>query len=106
MLLNDGFTATGRVPPGTMHHGYMDAYSSSSAPSQRASWISRLARRVCHAASEMHRATRVATSLMYSYGVIESNRAPDTYAEFLLRLPAAARHEPAARRRAAGHPVR
>ena len=43
---------------------------------------------------------------MISYGVAESNRAPDTYAEFLLRLPAAARHEPAARRRAAGHPVR
>jgi hypothetical protein len=43
---------------------------------------------------------------MFSYGVAESNRAPDTYAEFLLRLPAAARHEPPARRRAAGHPVR
>jgi hypothetical protein len=84
----------------------MDAYSSSSAPSQRASWVSSLARRVCHAASEMHRATTVASSLMLSYGVIESNRAPDTYAEFLLRSRAASRHEPAARRRAAGHPVR
>jgi hypothetical protein len=84
----------------------MDAYSSSSAPSQRASWISHLARRVCHAASEIHRATRVASSLMLSYGVAESNRAPDTYAEFLLRSRAAIRHEPAARSRAAGHPVR
>jgi hypothetical protein len=84
----------------------MDAYSSSSAPSQRASWVSTLARRVRHAVGEMHRANRVASSLRSSYGVAESNRAPDTYAEFLLRLPAAARHEPAARRRAAGHPVR
>jgi hypothetical protein len=106
MSPNDSFTATDRIPPGTRHYGYMDAYSSSSAPSQRASWVSSLARRICHAASEMHRSTRVASSLMFSYGVAESNRAPDTYAEFLLRLPAAARHEPAARRRAAGHLVR
>jgi hypothetical protein len=54
----------------------------------------------------MRRSARVAASLRSSYGVAESNRAPDTYAEFLFRLPAAARHEPAARRRAAGHPVR
>ena len=83
----------------------MDAYSSSPL-SQRASWVSSLARRVCHVASEMHRATTVASSLMLSYGVAESNQAPDTYAEFLLRSRATTRHEPAARRRAAGHPVR
>ena len=82
----------------------MDAYISSP-QSQRASWVSSLARRVYHAASEMHRATTVASSLMLSYGVAESNRAPDTYAEFLLRTPAASRHEPSARSRAAGHPV-
>ena len=84
----------------------MDAYTSSSAPSQRASWVSHLARRMWHAVTEMHRATRVASSLMLSYGVVESNRAPDTYAEFLLRSRAAIRHEPAADRRAAGRPIR
>jgi hypothetical protein len=83
----------------------MDAYSSSPL-SQRASWVSSLARRVCHMATEMYRATTVASALMLSYGVAESNRAPDTYAEFLLRSRAATRHEPAARRRATGHPVR
>jgi hypothetical protein len=84
----------------------MDAYSSSSTPSQRASWVSSLTRRVRHAASEMHRATTVASSLMLSYGIVESDRAPDTYAEFLLRSQAAIRHEPAARLREAGRPVR
>ena len=64
-----------------------------------------MARRVCHVASEMRHATTVASSLMLSYGVAESNRAPDTYAEFLLRTPAASRREPSARSRAAGHPV-
>ena len=59
-----------------------------------------------HAVSEMHRAIRVASSLMLSYGVVESNRAPDTYAEFLLRSQAAIRNEPAACRRAAGRPIR
>jgi hypothetical protein len=69
-------------------------------------WVSSLARRVCHAASEIHHANTVASSLMLSYGLSESDRAPDTYEEFLLRVSAARRHEPSARRRAAGHPVR
>jgi hypothetical protein len=69
-------------------------------------WVSSLARRVWHAASEMHHATTVASSLMLSYGVAESDQAPDTYAEFILRTPTARRHEPSAARRAAGHPVR
>jgi hypothetical protein len=84
----------------------MDAYSSSSTPSQRASWVSSLTRRVRHVASEMYRATTVASSLMLSYGIVESDRAPDMYAEFLLRSRAAIRHEPAARLRDAGRPVR
>jgi len=105
MLLKDGITAIGLVPR-TRHPRNMDAYSSSSAPNQRASWVSSLTRLVCHAASEMHRATTIASSLMLSYGVAESDRAPDTYAEFLLRSRAALRREPAARRRASGHPVR
>ena len=84
----------------------MDAYSSSSAPNQRASWVSSLARRVCHVARELHHATSVASSLRFSYGLAESDRAPDTYAEFMLRTPTTSRHEPSARRRAAGRPVR
>ncbi len=70
------------------------------------SWIVRLARRVRHAALEWHRATKVANQLLFTYGLIESDRAPETYAEFRLRTPAALRHEPPARRRAAGHQVR
>ncbi len=84
----------------------MDGYPSSSAPSQRASWVSRVVSRVGHVASEIHRAAKVASLLMLSYGVAESNQAPDTYAEFLIRSRATIRHEPAADRRASGRPVR
>ena len=69
-------------------------------------WISSLARRVWHAASEMHHATTVASTLMLSYGLAESDKAPDTYREFLLRVSAAGRQEPSARQRAAGHRVK
>src|ERR1700737_2629321 len=48
---------------GTGHSVGMDAYSSSPL-SQRASWVSSLARRVCHAVSEFHQANKVASSLM------------------------------------------
>ncbi len=84
----------------------MDAYSSSPPPSQRASWIVCLARRVRHAAIEWHRATKVANELLFTYGLVETDRAPETYAEFRLRTPASSRHEPPARSRAAGHQVR
>jgi len=46
------------------------------------------------------------TALMLSYGVAESDRAPDTYAEFLLRSRVTVFREPAARRRGAGRQVR
>jgi hypothetical protein len=69
-------------------------------------WVVSLARRVCHAASEMHHATRVASTLMLSYGLAESDKAPDTYEEFLLRASAAYRHEPSARKRAGGARVK
>ena len=88
------------------HPEDMDAYLSSSAPRQRASWVSSLARRVGHVVSEIHRATKVASALMLSYGVAESNRAPDTYAEFMIRSRATILREPAASRRARGRPVR
>jgi hypothetical protein len=53
-----------------------------------------------------HQASEVASELMLTYGLPESDQAPDPYAEFRLRTPVAARHEPAARRRAAGHQIR
>ncbi len=84
--------------------GHMDAYISPA--SQRASWVVSLARRVHDAVSEMNYASKRMTELMLSYGLAESDQAPDTYAEFLLRTPATTRHEPSARGRAAGRPVR
>jgi hypothetical protein len=69
-------------------------------------WVSSLARRVCHAASEVHHAATVASTLRLSYGLVESDKAPDTYEEFLLRVSAAHRHEPSARKRAVGARVK
>jgi hypothetical protein len=83
----------------------MDAYSSS-VPAQRASWIVRFARQASHVFSEINWANKRMTALMLSYGVAESDRAPDTYAEFLLRSRVTVVHEPAARRRSAGRQVR
>lgn len=83
----------------------MDAYNSSSR-SQRASWVSSLARHVRHAAREVHHANVVASSLLFSYGLAESDRAPENYAEFLLRTRATSRHEPGASDREAGRPVK
>jgi hypothetical protein len=85
----------------------MDAYNSPSpTSSRRASWIIRLARRVGYVVSEVHFATRLASELRLSYGLIEPDLAPETYAEFLLRTPAGSRHEPAAYCRATGDQVR
>jgi hypothetical protein len=75
----------------------MDAYSS---------WIVRLGRRIRHAALEFHRATKLASELRFSYGLIETNQPPETYAEFQLRTSASSVHEPPARSRAAGQQVR
>lgn len=77
----------------------MDAYSTSPAAGQRASWIVRLARGVRDAISEINYATNRASALRLTCGLGETDRAPDTYAEFLLRSSAATRHEPQARRR-------
>jgi len=84
----------------------MDAYNSSSPPSRRASWLLRFGRRVHHVCSEINQASKRANRLLLAYGLAESDRAPDTYAEFLLRSRATILHEPAARRRAAGRPVK
>jgi hypothetical protein len=83
----------------------MDAYGTS-ASARRASWIVRFARQASHVFSEINWANRRMTTLMLSYGVVESDRAPDTYAEFLLRSRVAVFHEPAARRRSVGRQVR
>ena len=69
-------------------------------------WVSSLARRVHDVVSEMNYASKRVTELMLCYGLAESDRAPDTYAEFLLRTAGTTRHEPSARRRAAGRRVR
>jgi len=83
----------------------MDAYSPS-ASTQPASWIVRFARQAGHVLCEIHAANKRASRLLLSYGLTESDRAPDSYAEFLLRSRASILHEPSARRRAAGHRVR
>ncbi len=67
----------------------MDGYTSSC-------WVVRVARRVRRGVLQLHYANRRASELMFSYGLAESNRAPDTYAEFLLRSRAYVRHEPTA----------
>ncbi len=83
----------------------MDACSSP-APGQRASWVAGFAHRVHHVFSEINRANKRAAMLMLSYGLAESDRAPDTYAEFLLRSRATILHEPTASKRSAGRRVR
>src|SRR5215813_4174295 len=87
------------------HAEHMGAYSSS-ASGQRASWIVRSARQVHHVLSEINEANKRATMMRLAYGVAESDRAPDTYAEFLFRSRIVTVHEPSAHRRGAGRPVR
>ncbi len=86
-------------PPGDGILERMDAYKIPPAAGQRASWIVCLARRIHDAVSEINYATRRANALMLTYGLAETDRAPDTYAEFLLRSSATTLHEPPARRR-------
>jgi hypothetical protein len=82
---------------------YMGAYSTSAA-GQRSSWIVRFARQASYVFSEINWANKRMTALMLSYGV-ESDLAPDSYAEFLFRSRVTVFHEPPARRRSAGHQV-
>ena len=83
----------------------MDA-NRTSAPGQRASWIVRFARQASYVFSEINWANKRMTALLLSTGVAESDRAPDTCAEFLFRSRITVLHEPPARRRSAGHAVR
>jgi hypothetical protein len=59
--------------------------------------VGRLARRVHAVLAEMNYASTRATALRLSEGLEQSDRAPDTYAEFLLRSSVASLHEPPAR---------
>jgi hypothetical protein len=61
------------------------------------STITKIARRVRAVLSEMNYASARATALMLSDGLEQSDRTPDTYAEFLLRTSVTALHEPPAR---------
>ncbi len=66
----------------------------------------RLARRISYAAGEISYAQKRLFAVRLGYGIAESDRAPDTYTEFLVRSATAVTHEPAARRRACGRQVR
>lgn len=59
--------------------------------------LARLARRVQAVLREMNYANTRVTALWLSRGLEQSERAPDTYAEFLLRTSAISLHEPPAR---------
>jgi hypothetical protein len=59
--------------------------------------IRRFARRVRAVLDEMNYASARATELRLSEGLEQSDRAPDTYAEFLLRTAVTSLHEPPAR---------
>jgi hypothetical protein len=59
--------------------------------------IRRLARRIRSALSEMNYASSRVFALRLSQGLESSGRAPDTYAEFLLRTSVTSLHEPPAR---------
>jgi hypothetical protein len=61
------------------------------------STLARLLRRVQALLSEMNYAGTRVTALWLSQGLEQSDRAPDTYAEFLLRTSATSLHEPPAR---------
>jgi hypothetical protein len=59
--------------------------------------LASLARRVQTVLSEMNYASTRVTALWLSGDVEQSDRAPDSYAEFLLRTSATSLHEPPAR---------
>jgi hypothetical protein len=60
------------------------------------STLASLARRVQAVLSEMNNVSKRMTALRLSEGLEQSDRAPDTYAEFLLRTSVTSLHEPPA----------
>jgi hypothetical protein len=105
MSLKHGFPAIGQLAWPWQAEG-MDAYSSPSKPSRRASWMVRLARRISYVAGEISYAQKRVLAVRIGYGVAESDRGPDSYAEFLLRSAVVTTHEPPARSRACGRQVK
>jgi hypothetical protein len=105
MSLNLGIPAIGQFA-WPWHAEDMDAYSSPSSSIRRASWMARLARRISYAVGEMNYAQKRILAVRLGYGVVESERAPDSYSEFLLRSAVVTMHEPPARNRACGRPVK
>lgn len=63
------------------------------------SWIVSLVRQVRDVVSEMNYASKRMIELMLSSSMGESDQAPETYAEFLLRTSVTSIHEPPACRR-------
>ena len=61
------------------------------------STLASVVRRFQAVLSEMNYASARMTALRLSEGLEQSDRAPDTYAEFLLRTPVTSLHEPPAR---------
>lgn len=59
--------------------------------------VRNLARRIRAVLDEMNYASARITALKLSEGLETSDRAPDTYAEFLLRTSVVSLHEPPAR---------
>ena len=77
-------------------------------PPARQNWLARAASAVLSALREMDYAQRRVTAIRMSYNTVvpDPGKAPDTYQEFLLRTLAAPPHEPSARQRTAGRPVK
>jgi hypothetical protein len=63
------------------------------------SWMARAARAVCDTVSDMNYASRRLFELRLAATAEETDRAPETYAEFLLRSTVTSIHEPPACRR-------
>jgi hypothetical protein len=70
--------------------------------------IIRLGRRVAAVIAECNEAQRRLTYFRLSYDryMLEGDRAPDTYAEFLVRTSGPLHREPSARQRDAGRGIR
>jgi hypothetical protein len=65
-----------------------------------------IARRLGTVVAECSYAQRRVTELKVTGHLTDTDRAPDTYQEFLLRTSGLLRHEPPAARRPAGHALR
>ena len=65
-----------------------------------------IARRLGAVVAECSYAQRRVTEMKMGLNYLDTDQAPDTYQEFLLRTSGLPRHEPSAARRAAGRALR